>query len=205
MKTDSFEADLRRALADRAAEVPGEAVERLQHRHYRPRTRGRAVMAGAGLAGVGAAVTALGIAMSQPTSHPGRPPATAQLAAWTVTEQADGTVNVAIRELINPAGIQSRLRAVGVPASVNIGGNSACQAYPRSAAPPAGQVFTFHQGQSRQATITSRHVTTIYIHPSALPSGAGVEISATLMDAPKHGLGVVVMHLVRTSQQCTGI
>lgn len=42
------------------------------------------------------------------------------------------------------------------------------------------------------------------IHPSALPGGAGVEISATLMDAPGRGLGVVVMHLVRTSQQCTG-
>jgi hypothetical protein len=204
MKTDSFEADLRQALADRAAEVPREAVERLQHRHYRPRTRGRAAMAGAGLAGAAAAVTALGIAMSQPASHPGRPPAAVQLAAWTVAKQADGTVDVVIRDLINPAGIQSRLRADGVPASVNIGGNPACQAYPASAALPAGQVFTFHPGQSRQATITARHVTVIYIHPSALPSGAGVEISASAKAGPGHELGAILMHLVRTSQQCTG-
>jgi hypothetical protein len=203
MKTDSFEVDLRQALADRAAEVPGEAVERLQHRHYRPRTRGRAAMAGAGLAA--AAVTALGIAMSQPASHPGNSPARAQLAAWTVAKQADGTVDVAIRDLINPAGIQSRLRADGVPASVNIGGNPACQAYPSSAAAPAGQIFTFHPGQSRQAgIITSQHVTIIYIHPSALPSGAGVEISASLEGGPGHGLRTILMHLVRTSQQCTG-
>jgi len=162
-------------------------------------------MARAGLAGAAAAVTALGIAMSQPASHPGRPPAATQLAAWTVAKQADGTVDVAIRDLINPAGIQSRLRADGVPASVNIGGNPACQAYPASAAPPAGQVFTFHPGQSPQAgSITSQHVTIIYIHPSALPSGAGMEISASLEGGPGHGLGTILMHLVRTSQRCTG-
>lgn len=164
-------------------------------------------MASAGLVGAAAAATALGVAMSQPGSHPGSHPgsrpAKAQLAAWTVTAEADGTVDVATRDLINPAGVQSRLRADGVPASVNIGGNPACQAYPPSATPAGGQIFTFHQGQSRQATIISRHVTIIYIHPSALPSGAGVEISATV-NGPGHELGYIVMHLVRTSQQCTG-
>jgi hypothetical protein len=201
MKTDSFEADLRQALARRAAEVPGEAMERLQHRPYRLRTHARVRMVSAGLAGAAAAATVLGIAMAQPGSRPGSHvgsrPAKAQLAAWTVTKQADGTVEVAIRDLINPAGIQSRLRADGVPASVNIGGNPACQPYPLSTtqAKP-GQIFTFHQGRSQP--------TTILIHSSALPSGAGVEISA-VNEGPGHELGTVIMHLVRTSQQCTGI
>jgi hypothetical protein len=201
MKTDSFEADLRRALARRAAGVPGEAVERLQHRHYRPRTHGRARMAGAGLAGAAAAATALGIAMSQPgghpSSHPGSRPAKAQLAAWTVTKRADGTVHVALREMRNPAGLQRRLRADGVPASVNIGANPACQAYPLRATPAQRRKppVTFHQGPSRP--------TIILIHSSALPSGAGLEISAVSI-GPGHELGTVVMHLVRTSQRCTG-
>lgn len=199
MKTDSFEADLRQALARGAAEVPGEAVERLQHRHYRPRARGRVRMAGAGLAGAAAAATALGIAVSQPGGHPGSDPAShparARLAAWTVTRRADGTVHVALRQMRNPAGLQRRLRADGVPASVNIGGNPACQAYSLPATPAQRRkppVVTFHQGPSRP--------TIILIHPSALPSGAGLEISADR----GHELGIVVMHLVRTSQRCTG-
>ena len=191
MKTDSFEADLRQALAGRAAEVPEEVVERLQHRHYRPRTPGRVRMAGAGLAGAAAAAAVLAIAMSHPGSGPGnRPgsgaPARAQLAAWTVTRQPDGAVSLTIRDMRDPAGLQRRLRADGVPASVNTAGNQACQEYPPSTT--LQQVFQLHQGTGQ--------ATTIIIHPSSLPSGAGVEISGKVSG--------FMMHLVRTSQQCTG-
>jgi hypothetical protein len=134
---------------------------------------------------------------SQPAGPPGGRPAKAQLAAGTVTKQADGTVDVVLRELRNPAPIQRRLRADGVPAAVNLGGNPACQEYPPRATPPPRQIFGLHQG-------TSAHVTTIHIHPSALPSGAGVEISATVNDGPGHELGYVIMHLVRASRRCTG-
>ena len=72
METGSFEADLRQALSRRAAEVPGEAIERLRHQHYRPRTAGRAKIAGAGLAGAAAAV--LAITVAYPGSTPGRTP-----------------------------------------------------------------------------------------------------------------------------------
>jgi hypothetical protein len=197
MKTDSFEADLRQALARGAAEVPEKAVERLQHRHYRPRTPGRMKIAGAGLAGVAAAAAVLTIAVSQPASHQGASqasqashqggaPAGAQLAAWTVTRQSDGTVSVTIRDMSDPAGLQSRLRADGVPASVNTAGNPACQGYPPSST--YEQVFQLHQGPG-QATV-------IDINTSALPSGAGVEISGEVSG--------FMTHLVRTSQQCTG-
>lgn len=195
MKTDSFEADLRQALACRAAEVPEEVVERLQHRHYRPRTPGRVRMAGAGLAGAAAAAAVLAIAMSHPGSDPGRrpgsrpgsgAPAGAQLAAWTVTRQPDGAVSLTIRDIRDPAGLQRRLRADGVPASINTAGNQACQEYPPSTT--LGQVFQLHQGAGQ--------ATTIIIHPSSLPSGAGVEISGKVSG--------FMMHLVRTSQQCTG-
>jgi hypothetical protein len=191
MKTDSFEADLRQALAGRAAEVPEEVVERLQHRHYRPCTPGRVRMAGAGLAGAAAAAAVLAIAMSHPGSDPGsRPgsgaPAGAQLAAWTVTRQPDGAVSLTIRDMRDPAGLQRRLRADGVAASVNTAGNQACQEYPPSTT--LQQVFQLHQGTGQ--------ATTIIIHPSSLPGGAGVEISGKVSG--------FMMHLVRTSQQCTG-
>jgi len=77
---------------------------------------------------------------SQPAGPPGGRPAKAQLAAGTVTKQADGTVDVVLRELRNPAPIQRRLRADGVPAAVNLGGNPACQEYPPRATPPPRQI-----------------------------------------------------------------
>jgi hypothetical protein len=187
MKTDSFEADVRQALACRAAEVPEEAVERLQHRHYRLHTPGRVRMAGTVVAGAAAAAAVLATAMSHPGSGPGSgAPARAQLAAWTVTRQPDGTVSLTIRDMRDPAGLQRRLRADGVPASVNTAGNQACQEYPPSTT--LDQVFQLHQGTGL--------ATTIIINPSSLPSGAGVEISGKVPG--------FMMHLVRTSQQCTG-
>jgi hypothetical protein len=71
------------------------------------------------------AVTALLSASHQPS---------AQLAAWTVAKQSDGTILVTIRELFDPAGLQRKLRADGVRASVTFPGH-----HPSSrGAPPCG-------------------------------------------------------------------
>jgi hypothetical protein len=100
METDSFEADLRQALSRRAAEVPGEAIERLRHLHYRPRTAGRAKIVGAGLAGAAAAVLAITVASSGSThASPGSAPASsaspAQLTAYQATVLAKAHVTKA--------------------------------------------------------------------------------------------------------------
>jgi len=101
METDSFEADLRQALSRRAAEVPGEAIERLRHQHYRPRTAGRAKIAGAGLAGATAAVLAITVAHSgsTPSSTPSSTPASSasstQLTAYQTTVLAKAHVTKA--------------------------------------------------------------------------------------------------------------
>ena len=88
-----------------------------------------------------------------------------QLAAWTVARQADGSIKVTIRELRDPAGLQQRLRADGVPASVTFSGqqNPACRGYPGGGS----------QSQRRQrlssvvtAPATGRDV--MLIHPAAL-------------------------------------
>jgi hypothetical protein len=69
---------------------------------------------------------------SDEASHQGSRQPTVQLAAWTVTKLAGGNISVTVRELEDPAGLQSTLRADGVPASVTFANqqNPACQPYP---------------------------------------------------------------------------
>jgi len=139
-------------------------------------------------AGVAVAVAALLPASHQPSGQP-----TAQLAAWTVVRQADGTVSVTIRELRNPAGLQRRLRADGVPASVTFFGQPAprsCQGYPADTA-LINKVFTVpHAGR----------FPVMIIHPSALPGDAGVQINPPVQ---QHNIRVAI-GLVHASPQCTG-
>ena len=76
----------------------------------------------------GAAVLAVTVAM--PASHQPQ----ARLDAWTVSKQANGNIQVTINQLQDPSGLQSTLRADGVPASVTFGQhNPACQHYPSPA------------------------------------------------------------------------
>jgi hypothetical protein len=166
-------------------------VDRIQSRARTLRARRRA----AGLAGalaVGAAavaaVTALGPAGHQP-SHSGG----IRLAAWTVTKQADGTIDVTIRQLRDPAGLQRTLRADGLPATVTFFGQlpSSCQRFPATNLDLINRVFS-----SRQAG----RYTVMVIHPSALPAGAGVQINP-----PDHQwITSVAIGLVQASPQCTG-
>jgi hypothetical protein len=88
MKTDAFEAELRQALARRAAEVPPAAARRLRHRDYRPRHHNRAGVAAAGL--VSAALAASGGAYlagmtAGGAGHAHRSAGTPRLAHATVT------------------------------------------------------------------------------------------------------------------------
>lgn len=54
--------------------------------------------------------------------------------AWTVASQPNGSIQVTVSELRDPAGLQSKLRADGIPASVTFSGeaNPACHGYPSS-------------------------------------------------------------------------
>ena len=127
--------------------------------------RGRAVRARRrilGLAGAAAGAT-VAVAALLPAGHP----SSAQLAAWTVTGQANGTIEVTIRELRDAARLQSTLRADGVPASVTFGSepNPSCREYP-------GKWDLSKSGI--QASSGLPYI--LAIHPSALPRGAGVQI-----------------------------
>ena len=104
-------------------------TEQIVSRSRTIRARRRIPGAAAALAVVAGAALALTTLL--PSSHQPDHPAGAQLTAWTVAKQSDGNIRVTVRERRSPAGLQSTLRADGVPASVTFIGqqNPACQPY----------------------------------------------------------------------------
>ena len=100
----------------------------------------------------------------QPASHA----TSATLTAWTVQKQANGDVRVTIRDLRDPSGLQARLRADGIPASVSYSGlPAACQ-------PAAVTKTQLHSVGNRQQ---HGHRLVFIIHPSALPAATGCSSS----------------------------
>jgi hypothetical protein len=171
--------------------------------------------AAAGVAGAALAVAALLPAGGHPAGGrvAGGHPVTAQLAAWTVTRQPGGVIDVTIRELKDPSGLQAALRADGVPASVAFGEtNPACQHYPYVPPGPPNPDLTFSQQlqratngaftfiRSANARGTKLPVGTFAVQPARLPSGAGLQLGVRLNPA---GLDVHV-GLVDAAPQCTG-
>jgi hypothetical protein len=173
-----------------------------------------------GLAGAAAVAAGAGFGLTAvlPASHQPGNPGPDQLAAWTVSRQADGHVHLTIRQLSDPAGLQSTLRADGVPASVTFLSqpNPACRLYPHVPKPLPPQhaapghataaevrelgrmtdgVVRFDPGNP-PSVAANRFV----IVPSALPSGVGVQIGA----AVAHTGASLGFRLVYTSPQCTG-
>jgi hypothetical protein len=150
------------------------------------------------LAGALAVAAAVGVAIPLllPAGHRATQLPVAQLAAaWTVTRQADGSVSLTVREFRDPAGLQSKLRADGVPASVifNEHRSNPCHAYRRS-----GDLRLL-QSAVTLSTVPGRpqgHAIAMVIHPSVLPSGSGVQIITR-----QSKVGV---HLVAASNGCTG-
>ena len=129
---------------------------------------------------------------------PGHPAAVApgiDLAAWTVIRHADGTVCIRINQLRDPGGLQRELRADGVPASV-VSGNppsvqhQPCQWYHGNAAGLLPKIIPSLAPGPPHAILA--------IRPTALPTGAGVQI-ITPTD-----LSRIAVRLVSTSPGCTG-
>jgi hypothetical protein len=147
--------------------------------------------------------------------------ASAELAAWTVAKQANGDIKITIRELSDAPGLQSTLRADGVPANVSSSTqfDPSCQRYPMT---QALSTSIYHAQKDAGSGNT-----VLVIHPSALPSGAGVQIGASVdgragdrglhqvagnqtVHQPVHQVAaradntVLRVGLVYASQQCTG-
>jgi hypothetical protein len=180
--------------ADRARPLAADEIIRQGDRMLR-RSITRIIVGGLSVAGIIAAVVLAVTALLHPghaTPHRG-----IQLAAWTVVKKADGTVLVTIRELRDPAGLQRKLRADDIPATVTFLGQ-----LPRSCRPYNAGVGLINR------VFTERHMgrpTVLAIHPSALPRGTGVEIGAPV-HAPllQRRIIWIAIGLERASRQCTG-
>jgi hypothetical protein len=188
-------------LAIPASEIMARADRARTHRRL-------GVLAGTG----GLAAVAVAVSVALPASHPASGPG-AHLAAWIVTRQADGTIQVGFfGQMRDPAGLQRTLRADGVPASVTVIGqqNPACHLIPPqpTGKPPlAARVMDVGANGKGLG---------FFIHPSALPSGDGLQIEVW-HGIPSGAFGpwpygspfgsgrpAVVWDLVKASPQCTG-
>jgi hypothetical protein len=178
-------------------------------------------------AGTGtAAALAVAVSMALPASHPaaGHPAARhrasgpgVQLAAWTVTRQADGSIQVSmfgqLRGQAELQRLQRTLRADGVPASVTFTGqqNPACQPYPAGGWGLLTRVLGggFKNPAAQYATQAA-----LVIDPSKLPPGGGLQI-AVMRGIPPGPSGpwpypkgsghpVVEVSLVKATLACTG-
>lgn len=171
-------------------------VEQIISRGHAVRSRRRLPGLTAALAVTTAAAASVAVVSwpASPASHSGGMQADVQLAAWTVARRPDGTISVTIRELRDPAGLQRRLRADGVPASVTFFGQEprSCRPYPSSPA-LLHKVYT-----ARRAG----RFPVLVIHPRALPLGAGLQIGATA--SVQRPVISVAIGFVRASHGCTG-
>jgi hypothetical protein len=165
-----------------------------------------------------AAGVALAVSVLAPASHQATRRPTARLAAWTVTKLAGGNISVTISQLKDLAGLQSTLRADGVPASVTFINqhNPACRPYPGGtprpgrdpATPLLKQVFPKPYQMLPVVVLAppSANFVAVVIDPSALPSNSGVQLAAAhpSLDAGPHRTAFLVPKVVYASAQCTG-
>ncbi len=177
-----------------------------EHIVRRSRTmRARRKISGAAGAVAVAAGAALAVATLLPSGHQPSHPGRAQLAAWTVVKQANGGIRVTIHELRDPAALQRRLRADGVPVSVTFIGqsNPACRPYGFKGSPSQHR-----QLLGSMVTVLPGHgnLRVLVIHPSAFPAGAGLAIAAGHPGQSPRGGGIelTIGPPVKASPQCTG-
>lgn len=216
MPTDELEDELRRTLARTAAgfESLDQARQRLLQRDYHPGRGDRRLAAGIAVGAAGlAAVLGLGLTgVFGSASHQPGQPAHAQLAAWTVVKQADGTVLVKIREFRDPAGLQRKLRADGIPASVKFNPARLVGKGPWAIVRFKGNPCREYSGGegTAQNVVTGGSPFTVgmHIHPSAIPDGAGVQFVASRnvgYYSPQRSQPMDLFEwLVQPSPQCTG-
>lgn len=198
------------AVSDSLSRVPVARPPQLEAVMARGRARRHRRHASGAAAALAAAAAAVTVTVLPAGSHPAGPVASPRLAAWTVSRQAGGDIKVTISELSDPAGLQSTLRADGVPASVTFLGqpNPACSPLafdpgligkilpPRS----SGVVYHLPGGGVLGTGIGAGAGEDMVIDPSAIPGGVGLQLAFSRINTDILGRTA----LVHASQQCTG-
>jgi hypothetical protein len=204
---------LMEAIRAEQAGIPAPAAARRPgNGHGRTALRWPAMLAGSGAV---AACAALAVTALVPGTghHTGR----IQLAAWTVRHDPGGLIKVTINDLRDAAGLQSTLRADGVPANVEFSktpfeGTTSPSAIPPSCTPPrlsdkdnAGLQEKITPSFGAPSSLDPGSVA-LTIDPSAFPAGIGLYIKAfAASQGTKNGpVFSLQTDLVTTSPQCTG-
>lgn len=172
----------------------------------------------AGAAALAVAGQVSGNAPSTPSAAPSPTRSTsplpgATLAAWSVAEHADGTVQVTIRDLQDPDGLQTKLRADGIPANVHFypslqdwgwtpGPSSDDQMPPLPASCTQYDASRTPLGYVAPSDADSTVVFTI--DPSDIPYGAGVALESAPLGPQEPQVYVAFEALVNANPQCTG-
>jgi hypothetical protein len=159
--------DLLTLFADRFSELemntPLEEIYARGRRHRKTRHLTRAVAAGA-ITAVAAGLIAIGVA---PASHPAQP-VNAQLTAFSISADANGTSALTLRKgqqyRLDPAALRQALAQHGIPALVTVG--KACDSSPE----PLGldQAVTAQRHPDGSVTLT--------INPRKMPPASELSI-----------------------------
>ena len=175
---------VKNSFAGVRADTPLTAIER-RRRAVRARRR-RSLTAAVAIA---AAVVAVAVVLTQRPGTGTRVSPGTQLAAWTVIEKPPGIIEVKIRQLKDPAGLQRELRSDGVPAFVRFSNQNPadCLYYPLS--PAQGQkLFQRIFPQLDSAQIADD--VALVINTAAIPHGVGLWIEFTPPQTTNQGNGL---------------
>ena len=135
------------------------------------------------------------------------------LAAWTVIKLQHGVLRVTIRELRNPAGLWSLLRADGVPANVqflkhNFMPTTSTRDLPNGCLNPrmSDQANAELQGKIMPIDPLPVGGVAVNIRPSAIPHGIGLYLKAwAASPGTQSGAALSLqIDLVQATAQCTG-
>jgi hypothetical protein len=177
----------------------GASGVRMSVREERIISRSHQIRAGRRLraaAAVLAAATGLVVAVTALAASAPSHSSAVRLTAWTVVSKPGGIVAVTIRDLRDPAGLERRLRADGIPASVTYHGylNTACRRYPAGGWRYERVFPPTTPARSRPAKGF------IAIFTPALPSGSGVQLGVTV----RHGRVIIsAPRLIYAKPACT--
>jgi hypothetical protein len=168
-----------------------------------PRRWRRPALAGGLVATTAAGAAAALVLASGPGAAPGRHATaghyqTVVTTAWTVREDADGTVSIYLREYANPAGLQQALLADGVnaivrsiPYQLQDGFNN------KPVVRPTCNYVTINDGaplavQSAVLTVGRQALPALFvIHPDAMPRGSALFLA--FMASPPRATGNIAL------------
>ena len=198
--------------AEQAGILAPAAARRAGYGHGRLALRWPAMLAGAAAVAACAALAVAALLPGGAGNH-----GTVRLAAWTVQHDPGGLIKVTINDLRDAAGLQSTLRADGVPANVEFSKTPFEATTSTSAIPPSctAPQMSDKDNANLQEKITPSFgppssldpgSVALTIDPSAFPTGIGLYIKAfAASPGTKNGTVFTLQtDLVTASPQCTG-